>query len=70
MEEIEYTFGTVIFYCDIKECKSEHYWDNAIDNYPDIEEAYKDAEEFGWIIFKEDNEWYHYCSTKCKELDE
>ena len=70
MEEIEYVFGTITLYCDNEECKCEYNWDNAIDNYPDIEEACKDAKEYGWEIFQEDNQWYHYCSTECKELDE
>jgi len=70
MEEIEYTFGTITLYCDLVDCKAEHYWDHAIDNYPDIEEACKDAKEYGWIIFNEDNYWWHYCSKECKEKDE
>jgi len=70
MEEIEYTFGTVNFYCDNEKCKAEHRFEALIDNYPDIQEASKDAEEYGWIIFKEDGEWYHYCSEECKKEDD
>ena len=66
MIEKEYTFGTVTFYCDISKCKSEHYFDRGVDSYPDIDEASKDAREFGWIIFKEDGYWWHYCSKECK----
>ncbi len=44
MEEIEYVFDTIIFYCGSKECIKE--------------------------VKKEDYQWYHYCSTQCKELDE
>ena len=70
MEEIEYTFGTITFYCDNEQCKCEHYWDSAIDNYPDIEEASNDAKEYGWIIFNEDDYWWHYCSKECKEKND
>lgn len=70
MLETENTFGTTYIFCDNEECKCEHVFDALIDNYPDIEEAVKDAKEYGWIIFKEDGEWYHYCSIECKELDE
>ncbi len=47
MLESENVFGAVIIYCDNEECKCEHNWDNAIDNYPDIQEACKDAKTYG-----------------------
>ena len=70
MLESESTFGTITIYCDNNDCKCEYFSDVSIDNYPDIEEACKNAKEYGWIIFNEDNYWYHYCSKECKEKDD
>ncbi len=68
MIESEHTFGTTTIYCDNEYCHCEHYQEASIDNLPDEEEACEDARTYGWIIFEEDGEWYHYCSEECKEI--
>ena len=71
MLESENTFGTVDIYCDGKGCDKSYYHDEPMmDSYPDPKEACKMAKEEGWIILKEDGEWYHYCSKECKEKDD
>ena len=69
IDEFDNVFGTTYIYCDREGCKSQHDHDG-IDSIQDIEEACEEAKEFGWIIFEEDNEWYHYCSEECKIEDE
>lgn len=70
MIEKDYTFGNVFIFCDNYKCKSEFNFEALIDNYPDVQEACKYAKEYGWIIFKEDNYYWHYCCEECKLEDE
>jgi len=69
MLEPEYTFGTTTIYCDRKGCDNQVYHEG-FDNHSDIIDACKEAGQNGWIIIKENDEYYHYCSKECKEEDE
>lgn len=70
MLEIDKTFGTIEIYCDNDKCNNYNRFEALIDNIPAMKEAMKEFRNFGWIIFNEDDYWWHYCSERCKKEDE
>jgi len=69
MIDTDRCFGTTIIYCDRNGCKQDILHEG-FDGYYDVGTACKEAKEEGWIIIKKDGEWYHYCSLKCKKMND
>lgn len=69
MIEGESTFGNTFIYCDAEDCEQQ-FMHEGFDGYHDFQEACKEAKEYGWIILKEDGEYYHYCCEECKIKDD
>ena len=51
------------FDCDAPRCTWSY---SGGDDYPDFREAWEAAKAEGWVTFRLDGEWVHYC-PECKK---
>ena len=65
MKDQDYTFGTTIIYCDVKNCHSEREIEGDDGHCLPYTDINKELREMGWIIKYQDGEWKDFCCDKC-----